>query len=158
MLPATGTADHNNIIQYNYNCYKLKTMSNNAFVSSDVAISFYNFNPNQTIPFFRNSFHYGQYVQKLKSHTNTNFLVTTNTSKSYVCRLPRIDAKDHFQEQDIIYANACTAHHILCVAPLPCAFDPMSGCSVTEYVKGTAITLNDLQTKPKLLSLLIDTM
>ena len=118
-----------------------KTMAQ--ILEAEVAVSYYGININH-LPFFRNHFHSAKYVQKLKSTTNTNYKVTTNTSKEYICRFPRTDATEHGQIQEIIYFNSVAAHRILNVAPKPVSYNSDSHTMITEYVRSTPITIETL--------------
>ena len=106
-----------------------------------------------TIPFFYKGFHTVKYVTKiLEGQQNLLYKITTNTGQSYVCRFPGVDNMEHGQDHGIVFEHMSVAHQVLKVSPKPCAFDPITGCIVMEYVKRSHhLTVEQLIETPALL-------
>ena len=106
-----------------------------------------------TIPFFYKGFHTVKYVAKiLEGQQNSLYKVTTNTGQAYACRFPGVDNMEHGQDHGIVFEHMTVAHQVLKVSPKPCAFDPITGCIVTEYVKRSHhLTVEELIENPALL-------
>ena len=86
---------------------------------------------------------------------NTNYKVTTNNGKMFVCRIPGIDANEHGQIHQTVYHNSVVAHSELDVNPKPCYFDESLGAIITEYVDGVTLSISMLKENQLLLDQLI---
>jgi thiamine kinase-like enzyme len=144
--------------------YKLaeerKTRLTSISVSS--AKDIYGIDFNSLIPYFLHNFHYVTNVAKIdQGKQNKNFMLTTNTSKKYMCRIPGVhNLTYHGQQSQIVFKNSEIAAKVYKVAPLTLYFDPPSfephptsnclkgrkgtGIILTEYVtNGKSLTLED---------------
>lgn len=110
-----------------------------------------------TLPFFQAEGGLEHIRQLSGGQQNQNYLVSTGAEQRYVVRVPGVDAAEHGQTADIVYANTLAAHKGD-VAPCPCFFDVASGLIVTEFVDGETLTVTALRERPELLANAIATI
>ena len=110
----------------------------------------------KSLSFFTKSDNKVMVIEKLSGgQQNTNYKVTTNNGKMFVCRIPGIDANEHGQTHQIVYHNSLVAHSELGVNPKPCYFDESLGVMITEYIEGVTLSVSMLKEKQLLLDQLI---
>ena len=110
----------------------------------------------KSLPYFTKSDDKVIAIEKLSGgQQNTNYKVTTNNGKMFVCRIPGIDANEHGQTHQIVYHNSLAAHRELGVNPKPCYFDESLGVIVTEYIEGVTLSVSILKEQQLLLDQVI---
>lgn len=110
----------------------------------------------KSLPYFKQPGNCIKTIEKLSGgQQNINYKVTTTNGKSYVCRIPGVDAFEHGQIHKIVYKNMMAAHGKCGIAPRPYYLDELSGIIVSQYVYSETLSITLLRERPHLIDRVI---